>query len=87
MIPPYEIFLRAEAVDSLRAMRGPARRQVAAYIDSLATNPFSEADYAMEDASGREIHIKILGQYAVTFWADHAVKEVKVIDIRQADRA
>lgn len=87
MSQPYEIFLRSEAVDSLRAIRPTTRKLVAAYLDSLASNPFSEGDYAVKDSSGREIQIKVIGEYAVTFWTDHAVKEIKIIDIRSADRA
>lgn len=33
---PYEIFLRAEATESLRGIRGTARKAVAGLIDSLA---------------------------------------------------
>jgi hypothetical protein len=87
MIPHYVIFLRAEAMDALRTIRGIQRRQLAAYIDSLATNPVSEGDYAMRDPSGRDIQIKILGTCAVTFWSDHAAKEIKILDIRGADKA
>ena len=46
-----------------------------------------EGDYSEHNHSGRMIEIKIIGQYAVTNWADHAVKEMKVVDIRRADRA
>ena len=87
MIPPYEIFLRSEAIDSLRGIRPAARRLVTQFIDSLALDPFSEGDYSVKDDSGRDIHIKVVGEYAVTFWADHPAKEIKIIDIRSADRA
>jgi mRNA-degrading endonuclease RelE of RelBE toxin-antitoxin system len=87
MIRPYEIFMRSEVVDSLRHIRGNSRRHIAAFIDSLALNPFSEGDFTINDASDRKIHIKVLGQYAVIFWSDHPAKEIKIIDIRSADRA
>jgi hypothetical protein len=35
---------------------------------------------------GNPVQIKIIGDYALTFWADHAVKEVKVTRIERADR-
>jgi mRNA-degrading endonuclease RelE of RelBE toxin-antitoxin system len=87
MIPPYEIFLRSEAIDSLRGIRAAPRRLVSAFIDSLASDPFSEGDYAVKDASDRDIQIKVVGEYAVTFWTDQPAKEIKIIDIRSADRA
>jgi hypothetical protein len=33
------------------------------------------------------ICIKIVGSYAVTFWADHPAKEIMITDIRSADHA
>ena len=87
MTPPYEIFLRGEVVDSLRKIRAKPRKLVAAYIDSLASNPFADGDYAVKDAAARDIQIKVIGEYALTFWTDHPAKEVKIIDIRSADRA
>jgi mRNA-degrading endonuclease RelE of RelBE toxin-antitoxin system len=87
MIPPYEIFLRSEVIDSLRGIRATPRKLVARFIDSLALDPFAEGDYVVKDSSDRDIHIKIVGEYAVTYWADHPVKEIKIIDIRSADRA
>jgi mRNA-degrading endonuclease RelE of RelBE toxin-antitoxin system len=87
MIQPYEIFLRSEAIDSLRGIRAAPRKLVSKFIDSLALDPFSEGDYSVRDASGRDIHFKVVGEYAVTFWTDHPAKEIKIIDIRSADRA
>jgi mRNA-degrading endonuclease RelE of RelBE toxin-antitoxin system len=87
MIPPYEIFLRSEAIDSLRRLRSSPRKRVSQFIDSLALDPFAEGDYALKDPSDRDIHIKVVGEYAVSFWTDHPAKEIKIIDIRSADRA
>lgn len=80
---PYEIFLRDEAVRALGGVRARDRRLITAFIDSLAENPFAEGDYPMRDATQREIQIKIIGAFAVTFWSDHAVREVRIIDIRK----
>ena len=87
MTEPYEIFLRSEAIKSLGEIRGTPRKAIAGFIDSLALDPSSTGDYTVEDATGRVICIKVLGTQAVTFWADHAVKEIKITDIRSADRA
>ncbi len=87
MMISYEIFLRTEAIDALRMIRAAPRRQLAGFIDSLSTNPFAEGDYAMRDSTEREVQIKILNAYAITFWSDHAAKEIKILDIRPADQA
>ena len=87
MIEPYHVFLRAEAIDALRGIRGRQRQRIAAFINALAFPPSTAGDYAIQDSSRRSICISIIGSYAVTFWADHPVKEIKITDIRRADRA
>jgi len=67
MIPPYEVFLRSEAIDSLRAVRINQRKFISKFIDSLAFDHFLEGDYAVKDSSGRNIQIKIVSEHAVTF--------------------
>ena len=83
---PYKIFLRLEAAEAIRVVRGVQQTQISAFIDSLGNDSSQVGDYTERDESDRQIEIKVIGQYAITFWADHAVKEIKVADIRKADR-
>ncbi len=48
--------------------------------------PFRPGDYEESDTHGRPVQIKIVGKYAITFWADHSEKEIKVIKIESADQ-
>ena len=83
---PYKVFLRLEATEALRGVRSDQRIRIARFLDSLAENPGQSGDYAEQDETQRQIEIRVIGQYAVTYWADHAINEVKVTDIRRADR-
>jgi hypothetical protein len=76
-----------EAVDSFKAVRGIQRQQISLFIDSLAVDPNRPGDFSERDDSGRQIEIKVLGQFAINYWADHAVREVKILDICKADQA
>ncbi len=87
MIEPYAVFLRTEAIQMLRSAQATARKRISNFIDALATAPSSVGDYTISDPSGRILEIKIIGSYAITFWADHAVREIKITDIRSADHA
>ena len=47
----------------------------------------SKNDQPIGDGSGWYIRqIKIVGNYAITYWLDDAVKSVMIVDIRPADR-
>lgn len=56
------------------------------FVRSLAGNPNMIGDFSEKDGAGRTVQIKIVGRYAVTFWADHAVSEVKITHIKPADK-
>lgn len=67
----------------------PSRRDrdfILKFLSDLANNPTLKGDYEEQDEVGRPVQIKIIGKYALTFWADHAVKEVKVTKVELADR-
>ncbi|MFM8656293.1 MAG: hypothetical protein ACKOD5_04075 [Chthoniobacterales bacterium] len=83
---PYAVYLRIEAAELLKSVAAQNRRGIENFVDSLSANPFKTGDYTETDAAGRPIQIKILGNFAVAFWADHAVKEIKVVAIVRADR-
>jgi hypothetical protein len=85
-VKPYAVYLRIEAAELLKSVATRNRRGIENFVDSLSGNPFKTGDYAETDAAGRPIQIKILGNFAVAFWADHAVKEIKVVAIVRADR-
>ena len=82
---PYAVYLRIEAAELLKSIAAWNRRGIENFVDSLSGNPFKTGDYTETDAVGRPIQIKILGNFAVAFWADHAVKEIKVVAIVRAD--
>ena len=81
----YQVYINQEAlVSAPRA--GPVRNAVMDFIRSLATDPHCSGDFAERDGVGRVVYVKIVGRFAITFWADHAVSEVKVTHIKPADK-
>ena len=82
----YEVYLRREALEFLRLRRNDERDLMLGLIRSLGKDPSRRGDFAERDSSGREIEVLIFRRYAILYWADHAVKELKVTEIRFADR-
>jgi hypothetical protein len=52
----------------------------------LRDRPRAKGDYSDKDSSLQTRQIKIIGDYAITYWLDEAVKSVMVVDVRPADR-
>lgn len=82
----YEPYVRHEVYQTLALVPGSNRQRILNFIEHLAVNPFDEGDYIERDSVGRECQVKIIGKFAVYFWADHVEKEVRIVDVIDADR-
>jgi len=70
----------AEAILSLSS------RQRQGFIDifrELAAHPFQHGEEAFRDSLGREIQKKAFGRWVVSYWADHAVSEVRIVGVQK----
>ena len=81
---PYDVFLHSDLLDKMPAGRAE-RTAIMKFIRSLASHPHATGDFAEQDVSLRPQQVKVIGNYAVTFWNDAAVRKVMVVDIRHAD--
>ena len=82
---PYRVLVCIEILQ----LQKPSRRDrdlILRFLENLRGNPFGKGDYEERDEVERPVQIKVIGKYARTYWADHAVKEVKVTKIELADR-
>ena len=55
------------------------------FIRSLREHPDTPGDFTDKDASLRERQIRIVGDYAITYWLDSPVRIIMVVDVRPAD--
>lgn len=81
---PYRVFLAREVVELLRKLPLRQRQELTKFVASLESSPFQPGDYTERDDVGRPIEVRLMGRHALCYWADHAVKEVKVIDLKPA---
>ena len=80
------MYITQVAVDTVARLRGKQKKLLADFVRALEDAPFNEGDFPERDDSGREYYTKVIQNYAVSFYPDHAVKEVKVFEIVRADR-
>ena len=81
---PYQVYLNVDLLEAV-PKSGRQRREIMKFIYSLRDQPRTHGDYTDKDASLQIRQIKIIGDYAVTYWLDDAVKSVMVVDVRRAD--
>ncbi|PWU18771.1 MAG: hypothetical protein C5B50_08210 [Verrucomicrobia bacterium] len=82
---PYQVYINQAALYTA-PKTGPSRRRIMQFIDSLGADPFQKGDFSEADDVGRTVQVRIIDRFAVIFWADHAVSEVKVTHIKSADK-
>jgi len=84
-VKPYRIYLRLEAVQALQALRRSEKGRMGQFIDSRAADPFKAGDYTELDETGRSIQVKVVGRFALAYWSDHAVQEIRIVEVLEAD--
>jgi hypothetical protein len=80
----HEVYLHLGLLDVV-PRRGLQRRKIMDFIYGLRDAPNTQGDFTDRDSSLRERQIKVIGDYAITFWLDAPVKVIMVVDIRLAD--
>ena len=81
----YDVFLHLDLLESV-PKRGDARRQIMQFIASLRDHPRTPGDFTNKDSSMRIREVRIIADYAITYWLDDPVKAVMIVDIQLADR-
>ena len=79
---PYDFSL--ESSDALRFLirqRASDRTLLFRFFDRLAEDPYLAGDFRETDSGGRPIEVAIQGRFIVSYWTDHAVKQVRIVKI------
>ena len=81
----YALFIRHEVYQFLQSVSARDQERFCDFVESLADDPFRAGDATTLDEHGRVIQVKMLGRLVLYFWADHAAKEVRVVDLADSD--
>jgi len=77
----YDLFFEKEVFLELERLARGRRHQAVALFDRISENPFFDIDLAFTDDKGRTVYKTLAGCLLVTFSVDHAVREVKILDL------
>lgn len=77
----YESQLSREAVAFVIGLSKKRQRLVLDLADQIAKQPSKISDYQSVDAVGRPIENLRLEGYLLSYWVDHASREVRITEI------
>lgn len=79
----YEPVLSSRAAEFLVSRSKARQRKLIKLLSQLAANPNQSGDYSLSDDTAREVQFILLGDLLVAYWADHPVKELRIVDIEE----
>lgn len=80
---PYEPVLSSNSAAFLVAISKARQRKLIDLLYQLAENPSQIGDYSEPDETGREVQFMLVRDPLIAFWADHAVRELRIVDIEE----
>ncbi len=57
------------------------QRRLAAMLDSLKIAPLRTGDLQERDTQGRRHEVLVAGDWVITYWLDHAVRELRIVGL------
>ena len=82
----FRILIDMEVMEFSERLPKRIRDTIKIAIRSIHSDPQGQSDAEDYDEIGRLLNIKIVGEFALTYWIDHSDKQIKILDIHSADR-
>lgn len=70
---------------AFHACRKSERKQLLDCLDRLSRNPSATGEWMVKDSAGRPNFQIIAGRFILTFWPDHAAREVRILKLERVD--
>ncbi len=79
----YELVMQSSSVEVLMGCSRNTRQQLMQELSRLKDNPFDKGERVIRDLSGRDHQVHMVRSWEIVYWADHAVKEVRITRLRK----
>lgn len=80
----YNLYLSLDVLDLIKGIKGKRKSEVIQFLHQVRVGPFLKGEF-QKLKDGRTLEIKVLGKYSIYYWADHPVKEIKIVEIVKSD--
>jgi hypothetical protein len=81
--PRYAYSWRERAALAILAAQDDERQELLALCDALSRNPSQRGGEQVIDETQRINEVVYTARFRVTYWVDHAAREVRIIDARR----
>jgi hypothetical protein len=84
-VDTYALVLSEPAAMMLATATRAEQRRLAVILDQMKADPFRQGDLRESDAQGRINEIIVADEWIVTYWPDHAVREIRIMRLEQVE--
>ncbi len=81
----FNYVLGDEAVRTFTVLSARQREKLLRVLDMLAKYPTEGGDYQETGASGRSYEVRLCDDLLITWWVDHASREVRVVRLEHIE--
>ena len=82
---PYALVLSETAAMTLATAPRAEQRRLSVALDGLKSSPFRTGDFQERDAQGRINSVFLVGEWLITAWADHPVRELRIVRLDRVE--
>ena len=79
----YRFILEERAFEAFVQLDEAERELAHHYFRWLASRPHTTEQGSHMDSNGRPNYVSLCGPFLVVHWADHALREVRIVQLRQ----
>lgn len=84
-MPAYSYAVGDEAVHAFALLSAKRRAKLLRFFDRVTHDPFQSGDYSEAGATGRVYELKLIDDVLVSWWVDHAAREIRIVRIESVD--
>lgn len=81
----YEPVFSEAAAKTLATAPRVEQRRLAVILDEMKVAPLRPGDLQESDAHGRVHEVIVVGDWLVTYWPDHAVRELRIVRLERVE--
>ena len=82
-MPEHTFVVDAAIVEYFGHCSKLEREELLRIFHALAKSPYQKREWIQRTKSGREIQVKRVGPWLISFWLDEPVLEVRIVDVKR----
>jgi len=82
-VADYDYAIAERALRTFVSLPSRQRRRLLRFFEELARHPFQSGTYQEHGSAHRVYELQLVDHLLVTWWCDHAVREVRVMRIER----